>query len=387
MLTVNEVFNDHYRIDKVLGSGGMGKVYLATDIRDESRWAIKEQLITDLNRELLISEADIMGKVFHPAFPKLKEKLVVEDILYLIMEYIEGVTLENVIEKKDRLPEGQVIDYFKQVADALHYLHNLDVPVVYRDFKPSNIMLEPNGKIRVIDLGIAQEYSGAGAQVDVAVLTRGYAAPEQYNKRYKLDERTDIYALGVTVHYLITGKDPNKPPHEFVPIRKLRRDASYALEYIIKKCLQPNPDRRYKDAGFLLADLNRIEKLDQEIKAKVRIRKTIVTISAALIVVISLIVYFTNLRVQTNEISEYYDHIENALAADSLASAISEIQSAIDLAPDNPDAYILYAEEYANNGNLDEAYKFINETIIPKFPDIYSNADFISLIQKIEALQ
>ena len=190
MLIIGDVFDERYKIIKKIGQGGMGAVFLAVDSLDGSNWAIKEEKITEQNRKLLFSEAEIMEKVTYPAFPRLRYKKEVNGYLYLVMEYIDGHTLEDEISSKKKISESQAVEWFKQICNALIYLHGLDSPIVYRDFKPSNLMVEKTGKIRIIDLGIAQQYQGDGAKVDMAVLTRGYAAPEQYNKRYKSPKKS-----------------------------------------------------------------------------------------------------------------------------------------------------------------------------------------------------
>lgn len=303
------------------------------------------------------------------------------------MEYVEGATLEKIIEETGVIEEEKVIDWFKQACAVLQYLHGLATPIVYRDFKPSNIMLDIKGRIRIIDLGIAQEYRGNGAKAEVAVLTRGYAAPEQYNKRYKLDERTDIYALAVTMHYLITGKDPNKPPYEFEPTRKLRKDTSHAIEHILKKCLQPNPDKRYANARLLLSDLNKIDELQRRLTLRVKKQRVIIASTLGLIIAAATIIYTINLNVQTKSIEKYYSYLEQATGANTLEEAQAAVLMAIDMSPENPDAYIMYASLYIDYDNIDDAYAYINDVIITRFPEIYSNQDFLSLLQKIEDYQ
>lgn len=387
MLVVNEIFNQKYRIIKSVGHGGMGTVYLSVDVSNQTTWAIKEELITERNKSLLFSEAEIMERVSHPAFPRFLSKIELNGFLYIIMEYVEGMTLEDIIEEKGVIEEPKVIDWFKQVCVALQYLHGLETPIVYRDFKPSNIMLDTNGRIRIIDLGIALEYRGGGAKAEIAVLTRGYAAPEQYNKRYKLDERTDIYALAVTMHYMITGKNPNIPPYEFEPVRKLQKNASYAIEHILKKCLQPNPDKRYANVGFLLNDLNRIDEMQKQLVLRIKKQRVVAASILGLVIVIAVIVYVINLNVQMKTIEKYYSYLEQATEANTLEEAQAAVSLAIDISPENPDAYIVYASLYIDYNDIDDAYAYINNVIIIKFPEIYSNQDFLSLLQKIENYQ
>jgi len=119
MLTENEIFNQKYKIIKSVGHGGMGTVYLSIDILNQTKWAIKEELITEQNKKLLLSEAEIMEKISHPAFPKFRSKVELNGFLYIIMEYVEGVTLEQIIEEKGVIEEAKVINWFKQACVAL----------------------------------------------------------------------------------------------------------------------------------------------------------------------------------------------------------------------------------------------------------------------------
>lgn len=384
MLSVDEIFDRRYRIIKTVGKGGMGLVYLAMDITDGTRWAIKESQITEQNESLLHDEVDIMERIAHPAFPAFRSSLEQNGFLYIVMEYIDGTTLNDIITREGAVEEKRVVQWFVDTAEALRYLHGMNPPVVYRDFKPSNIMIDSSGNVRIIDLGIAQEYREGGAEVREAVLTRGYAAPEQYNKRYRLDERTDIYGLAVTMHYLLTGKNPNQPPYEFRPARKLRPEVSRAIDYILRKCLQPNPGKRYGNVSLLLEDLRRIGELDHEIIARERKRRALAAAAAALVLIAAGGAYALNTMSGERAIESYYSNIDRAKAAGSIGEAQSYLEDAMKDAPDNPDAYIAWAQTYIRFGQTDEAVDYINDVIIAKFPDIYNNEDFLTLTDEIQ---
>ena len=385
MLASGSIFEDRYRIDKVIGKGGMGKVYLAYDIVDNSRWAIKEQVVTDKNRKLLMSEAEIMSKLHHPALPALRLQKEIGDKLYLVMEYIDGRTLDSIIRKEGPAEESRVVDWFTQVCEILVYLHGLETPIVYRDLKPSNIMLEDSGRVRIIDFGIAQEYAGDATKAEVAALTRGYAAPEQYSRKYLLDVRTDIYALGVTMHYMLTGKNPQKPPHIFEPARKLRSDASAAIEAILVKCLQPNPDDRYANASLLLKDLRHINEKDRKLRLESGRLKFMVGAGITAALLTAVLIYALNFNRSNKIMDTYYSYLVEAGRETELEPALEKAQEAIDLAQDNPDAYIQYADTYIRFGKPDEAKEYIEEVIVPKFPDIYSDQAFQTLVERLES--
>lgn len=387
MLEINSIFDDRFKITGVIGKGGMGTVYLASELQDQSMWAVKEQLITDANRKLLVSEAELLAKLTHPALPRLRYGKENGGYLYLVMDYVDGSTLEDIIQSGRKPNEKTIIGWFIQACQVLEYLHGLETPVVYRDLKPSNIMIDRrSGNIKIIDFGIAQEYSGQKADVEVAALTRGYAAPEQYDSRYHLDVRTDIYALGVTIHYLVTGKDPNQPPFHFRPVRKLAPGASYAIEKILKKCLQPNPDKRYANVALLLSDLAHMDSLEKDIRERLRWRRILVTALTAAVAVVALIVYTMNRDAREKEILDYYDYFIRAEEAGSFDDAMEILRQAVNSNPDNPEAYVEIARLYGRYGRYEEELQYIQKEIIARFPDIYENEDFLELVEELDAI-
>ncbi len=391
MMEIGTVFEGRYRVEKIVGKGGMGTVYRAVDLTDGSCWAIKEQLMKPQYRQLLLTEAEILGKLHHPALPELRYRGIKGEYLYLVMEFIEGQTLEDVLKQMQAqgfLPsEEQVLDWFTQVAGVLVYLHGLETPVMYRDLKPANIMLEPSGRIRIIDFGIAQEYRDRdnGALADVAALTRGYAAPEQYNPKYMLNVRTDIYALGVTMHYLLTGKDPNKPPYHFRPARKLRPEASPAIEAVLKKCLQVNPDRRYASAEALLYELEHLPDLGRRIRNREMLGIGLAAAALVLILAGGIGVYQWNLAKRSSEITNYQQLIADAENAVDEDTAIARLNEALIMDEDNPEAYLVYAQILLKYEGKEAAVDYVNGTILPKFPEIYENEEFLELLDVLES--
>ena len=384
MLEIGSVFENRFEIIKKIGDGGMSLVYQVRDLQSDTLYALKEAFITEENRSMLLSESDIMEKLSHPSFPRLIYKKESGASLYLVMEYIDGYTLEDIISAEKQIDEAIVVDWFIQIGEVLRYLHGLDTSIIHRDLKPSNIMLEKSGCIRIVDFGIAQEYQDQAAKVEIAALTRGYAAPEQYDSRYSLDVRTDIYALAVTMHYLLTGKNPNEPPYVFRPIKKLRHDVSFAIEHIVKKCLQPNPNKRYPNVELLLQDLKNIDLFENELTSRVRWKKILIGSVSALVITVSLIAYSLNYLTQQNKIQKYYYFLEQSEIADTLDESVQNVNKAIELSPDNPEAYIKYAEIMVKYDNLDDAIDYINNILIIKFPDIYEDHAFLILVQDIE---
>ncbi|MFZ5987691.1 MAG: serine/threonine-protein kinase [Bacillota bacterium] len=262
MLQVGQLFDEKYEIIKVLGSGGMGTVYLARNIKLNNLWAIKEVLKANGEKVDLLAEPNILKKLNHPSLPRIFDIIEDENSIYIIIDYMEGTSLEAILKEKGRIEEKTVIDWGKQICEILAYLHNQTPnPIIYRDMKPSNLILTKNSEIKLIDFGISREYKRNSSTDTTYIGTRGFAAPEQYGFT-QTDARTDIYSLGVTLYYLLTSRSLSSPPFEIIPVRKINRRFSKGIEFIINKCTEQNPDKRYKSVKHLLADLNDIDRFE-----------------------------------------------------------------------------------------------------------------------------
>ncbi len=242
-LQAGTVLQGRYAIERLLGGGGMGMVYLARDQRLANRpCAIKEMVdhfIDQAQRieanEYFAREADTLAQLKHQAIPAITDRFELANRHYLVMEYVEGRNLEEELAARGQpLPEGLVIDIARQLCDVLAYLHGLAPPIIYRDMKPSNVMLGPNGRVVLVDFGIARLFKAARKGTMIGTL--GFAPPEQYQGL--VDPRSDIYSLGATLHYVLTGRDPEKfPPFSFPPVRELRPAVSSNLAGTIDAAL------------------------------------------------------------------------------------------------------------------------------------------------------
>jgi predicted Ser/Thr protein kinase len=242
-LAPGTVLQSRYAIERLIGGGGMGMVYLARDQRLANRpCAIKEMVdhfIDQAQRieanEYFAREADTLAQLKHQAIPAITDRFELANRHYLVMEYVEGRNLEEELAARgEPLPEGLVIDIARQLCDVLAYLHGLSPPIIYRDMKPSNVMLNSNGRVVLVDFGIARLFKAARKGTMIGTL--GFAPPEQYQGL--VDPRSDIYSLGATLHYVLTGRDPEKfPPFSFPPVRELRPAVSSNLAGAIDAAL------------------------------------------------------------------------------------------------------------------------------------------------------
>lgn len=259
-MRAGDFFNGKYVIEKTLGQGGMGTVYLARNIHADSLWAIKEVDKRDDTAYDLAAEPKMLKKLEHPALPKLFDILEQDGKLYMISDYINGISLDKKLEEEGRIEEEIVVEWAIQLCSALIYLHTLKPnAIIYRDMKPSNIILTPGGALKLIDFGIAREYKPYSGADTIYIGTPGYAAPEQFGTG-QTSAASDIYSLGVTLHQLLTGKNPAEPPFSIKPIRYFDDSLSEELEAIIKKCTEEDIDNRFHSAAELMSMLEKLQK-------------------------------------------------------------------------------------------------------------------------------
>jgi eukaryotic-like serine/threonine-protein kinase len=261
-LKTGAVLQERYSIMGILGMGGMGAVYRARDMRFPNVTklvAVKEMinLAPDPGlREMIIRnferEANLLATLNHPAIPKIYDLLSSEDKSFLIMEYIEGKDLEAILnDNQGFMPQQQVLTWAIQLCDVLTHIHSHEPePIVFRDMKPSNVMIDQHENVRLIDFGIAKGFQAG--QKGTMIGTEGYSPPEQY--RGEAGPGGDIYALGATLHHLLTKRDPRlEPPFSFSerPIRKFNASVAPEFEIVINTSLAYNPTDRYTSSGAM----------------------------------------------------------------------------------------------------------------------------------------
>jgi len=315
MLEIGSLVDGKYMILKEIGFGGMSRVYLAENERTNKLWAIKDirrdgKMNEEAVKQGLLTEKEILKKLNHPNLPGIMDIIDKEDSFLIIMDYIEGITLKEALRRAhgSPLPEADVKSWGIQLCKVLIYLHSFDPPIIYRDMKPSNVMLKENGEVVLIDFGTAREYKEGNSQDTTPLYTPDYAAPEQLH-REQTDVRTDIYNLGITLYHLLTGVVPSKkPPYKILPIREVNPALSYGMELIIQKCTESDPKDRYQSAAELLYDLENIDKMDAPfIKRQKRTLAKFITCAAMTLVFAgtSLFGYIA----AENKKSENYDYI------------------------------------------------------------------------------
>lgn len=390
MTPVGSVIDEKYEILKKIGQGGMSVVYLAMDKRLNKQWAVKEiqKEANGKNNEIvvqsLLAEANLMKKLDHPALPRIVDIIDNGKTIYVVMDYIEGESLDRILNEYGAQPQELVIDWAKQLCDALQYLHSQNPPIIYRDMKPANVMLKPEGNLKVIDFGIAREYKEQNLADTVSLGTKGYAAPEQFGGRGQTDARTDIYCLGVTLYHLVTGQNPCEPPYELYPIRQWNPALSGGLERIIQKCTQLNPQDRYQSCVELMYALEHYEEVDDVYRKKQKKKLAAFLLCAGFCVLTGIMGIAGNL-LSTNENNKNYDLKTSISPATDYQTKVNTYEEAINLVSGETKAYSKLLQAYKDN-NL------FGDTESNQFSALYNanksqfdsaNIDFLNLNYEI----
>lgn len=352
MLEIGSLVDGKYKILNKVGQGGMSVVYLAMNEKANKQWAVKEVrkdgvLDFESVRQGLVAETDILKKLSHPNLPSIIDVIDTRDSFIIIMDYIQGNSLNKALEEFGAQPQELVIAWAKQLCDVLGYLHSRNPAIIYRDMKPANIMLKPDGNVTLIDFGTAREYKEMNLADTTCLGTVGYAAPEQFGGMGQTDARTDIYCLGATLYHLVTGMNPCEPPYEIRPIRQINPALSSGLERIILKCTQRNPDDRYQSCAELMYALEHYEEID-DIHRRKQKKKLGAFIATASLSLIFAAVSVWGYAAGEQKKSENYEEILKT------AESVEDYYEAILIDPTKADAYLQLNKFLTDDFELDK---------------------------------
>lgn len=362
MLQIGSVVDRKYKILSEVGHGGMSVVYLAINERANKTWAIKEVRkdgVVDFEavKQGLVVETDMLKRLNHPHLPSIVDVIDTEDSFLIVMDYIEGKSLQSVLKNGGAQPLDRVVEWGKQLCDVLGYLHSRQPAIIYRDMKPANVMLKPDGTITLIDFGTAREFKNRTKVEDTTCLgTRGYAAPEQFGGLGETDGRTDIYCLGATLYHLLTGHSPADPPYEIKPLSYW--DPSYegsGIEKLINKCCQQDPGARYQNCEELMYAL---EHLEEENEREIRKRKRrmgafIAGVAVLLVGLVGMLGFGLAKRSAQSQTYDYYIEMgKKALALDEIED---NCKKAMNIAPGQRDAYDVLISRITEDAVFTEA--------------------------------
>lgn len=250
-----------YRLGHQIGGGGQALVYEGREMHTNTRVAIKQLsgMFTDRKEyeralQQFVREARLLSQLSHPNLPRVTDFFHSKGYWYLIMEFVEGMSLEKLLLRHPNgLPEPRVLHWALQICDVLDYLHSCTPPIIFRDLKPSNIMITPQDTVKLIDFGIARIFKRGKRGDTVQMGSPGYAPPEQYGLG-QTDARSDLYALGATLYHVLTGQQPPEPPltpplDGWSPSpRAIKSELSEQIDCVIRKAMQWHPHERFQSA-------------------------------------------------------------------------------------------------------------------------------------------
>jgi serine/threonine protein kinase len=282
MIEAGKVLQQRYRIDKQIGQGGMGAVYVATDERFGSIVAIKETLFMDDNyRKAIEREARLLNSLKHVALPRVTDHFLEENVQFLVMEFIAGEDLAHILETSSKpFPVETVLTWADQLLDALDFLHNQVNPVIHRDIKPQNLKVTPNGQIILLDFGLAKgNPTDAGHQTAAKSIfgySRNYASLEQIQGT-GTDPRSDLYSLAATLYHLLTNHPPEDAltramavlshhPDPLMPANRIVTDIPAGVAAVMQNALALNAAQRPATANEMRAMLREHEKYADLVK-------------------------------------------------------------------------------------------------------------------------
>ena len=338
MLKIGSVIDGKYKILNIVGRGGMSIVYLAMNEKANKQWAIKEIIKKDYrNLDMERKEIEMMKRLKHPNLPAIVDVIEQKESLLIVMDYIEGRSLEDIVQEYGPQEETLVVKWAKQLCDVLHYLHTQNPPIIYRDMKPSNVMLKPDGNVMLIDFGAAREYKTTNLTDTVLLGTRGYAAPEQYRSDGQSDERTDIYSLGVMVFRLLSGAEPAM----LCPIREICPNISVGIEKILLKCTRVAKSERYQSAALLYDAFSRYWEYDESFQREQKRKLWIFMIPFVLMIsFLTGLISFSVLEKVTRE-NNYQAYLATAANSTTKAEEFENYKHSIRLNPAREEAYLM----------------------------------------------
>ncbi len=355
MLRIGSLIDGKYKILNEIGHGGMSTVYLAINEKANKPWAVKEVRKTDqkefpIIHQSLLMEMELLKKLRHPNLPSIVDVIEEKENLLIVMDYIEGNTLEKLLTEQGAQPQEQVVEWALQLCGVLEYLHTRKPAVIYRDMKPSNVMLKSDGSVVLIDFGTAREYKEQKMGDTTCLGTQGYAAPEQFGMMGQTDARTDIYCLGATLYHLVTGHNPSQPPYEMYPITYWNPELSTGLEQIILKCTCKNPNDRYQQISELRSALENYRDLDLSAVASYRRRLRIFTATAALSFICLAAAFGIGCFSMQLQRDRYSEVMETAARTTDANEAMEGYMQAIDLDCTREEAYKSFVEHVTGDG-------------------------------------
>jgi serine/threonine-protein kinase len=376
------VLNGRYEILKCIHSKGMANVYLVRDTHLGKQWCLKEIRKSQAGRKniefiSLMQEANILRSLNNEKIPRITTIENDGDSLFVVMDFLDGVTLKDFVQEKGRIPEDMAVKWMIQIVQAVGYLHSErsnKKPIFYRDMKPDNLMIRSNGVINIFDFGISVRLEYPNQLPEYTLGTPGYVAPEQQKKNLPMDLRSDIYSMGRTFYFMLTGIDPRGFIGEKLkPISDWSPDVSPVLISIVNKCMADNPNDRYQTCEELQYALENYKFSDEKHRSSAK-RKVKVVISLAVtgfVMGICSIIPFGINGVQSK------DAYDKALIVAQQSGRLEDYDKVLTMNPLNISPYEGYIDAVKEDGifTLDEEKGLLNH-INPNLMDLKKDKDY-----------
>lgn len=383
---IGKIILGRYKIIDKIGQGGMSSVYLAEHLSLHNQWAIKVVHKNGRKPVALLAEPNILKKLSHFALPRIVDISEDEEELYIIMDYIDGIELGQMLSARGQFDENQVVAWGKELCDVIGYLHHQSPPIIYRDLKPGNLIVDKNNHLRLIDFGIAVQDTEETAGDENIYFTRGYAAPEQYLANAPKDSRIDIYALGATLYALCTGKNPGSMGRPLPPIYEFYKGVSDGLDTIIRICMEENPDRRFQLADQLLYALTHIKRYNKSYQ-KERRKYQLGIVTGLIGIILSAALIFGGAAVCSRDKYQKYAGMVAAgsdeVRVGNYEAARDQFDQAILLQPEMAEAYLAKASTYFSAYQYEECLAYITKTVMHELPQAAVNGNLSYLLGKV----
>ena len=314
MLKPGDIIDDLYRIDSEIGEGGAGIIYLGYHLRLHKQIVIKKIKDDYIGMMQERSEADILKQLHHPSLPQVYDFIQRDNEIFTVMDYIQGKDLGYFIQNKIKPEEREIFLWLKQLCEVLVYLHSRNPVIIHNDIKPQNIILRPDGSVCLVDFNVSFDKENKV----IYGYSKKYASPEliqsaiacqngQERDAIQIDERSDIYSLGATMHYLIDGAD-----------------CSEELLRIISKAMNPVPEQRYKSAADMLSDIQNIRTRDKDFRRLKRTQRIYYGVSALLLISGVAGIFYGWRTVTGEEFLKAYQVFAQSASGDDHAEIIKE---------------------------------------------------------------
>lgn len=384
----DKILNGRYEVLKIIHTAGMANVYLVEDSNLNKQWCLKEIIKSEAGKNMveyhsILREANIMKSLNHSSIPRIVTIEEEDDSLFIVMDFVDGLSVKKWLDKKGRVDQNIAVSWMKQVCGVMIYLHNRKNPIIYRDMKPDNIMIQSDGNIKVLDFGISEIITEDNKVIKEALGTKGFAAPEQRKRGMTYDLRSDIFAMGRTMYYMLTGLNPSAFKDDLLPLREVNSGISVGLEKIVYKCMMENPKDRYQNVEELLYDLQNYDKMDDAYTKGLRKKVDVVVwlfCVSVFILAMSAVPFLMN-RGQIN--SEYTTLVNIAYQSGRQEDYIE----AISKNPKELSPYLGYIESIKQDGDFtkEEESDLLN-LINPVLGDIKSGREYGNVAYEIGKL-